>query len=113
MIAIGNVIGSVLIMAGITFLTRLFPFLFFRKKEPPEIIRFIQIYIPPMVMMILVLYSLVGTEWTHAPYGIPELLASAVVVLLHVWRKNAFISIFVGTGLYMAMVQTGFPMIFF
>ena len=107
MVPTGKIIISVLVMAVITFLTRLFPFLFFRKKRPPELVRFTQIYIPPMVMMILVMYCLVDVKWAAVPYGIPELICVALVFILHVWKRNAFISIFAGTGLYMALIQTG------
>ena len=42
------------------------------------------------------------------PYGIPELLACIVVVLLHLWRKNTLLSIAVGTACYMVLIQVVF-----
>jgi branched-subunit amino acid transport protein AzlD len=94
-------------MAALTFFTRVAPFLLFSRRNPPRIIRYVQQYIPPMVMTILVVYCLADVDWQAAPYGIPELIAVAVVAALHLWRRNALISIFCGTGVYMFMVQSG------
>jgi branched-subunit amino acid transport protein AzlD len=107
MMNINNVIISIFIMSGITFFTRAFPFIFFRKRNPPEIIIFIEKYIPPMVMLILVIYCLKDVKWYVLPFGIPEAVSVMVIVVLHLWRKNALISIFGGTILYMIMIQTG------
>ena len=41
-------------------------------------------------------------------HGIPELIACAVVVLLHLWKGNMFVSMVGGTAVYMALVQTVF-----
>ena len=41
----------------------------------------------------------------HAPFAIPELLASVAVVLLHLKFRNPLLSIIVGTVLYMSLVQ--------
>jgi branched-subunit amino acid transport protein AzlD len=102
-----NVLAAVGIMAAVTFFTRLFPFLFFARRDPPEIVRFIGRYIPPMVMVILVVYSLGEVNWLEKPHGIPEVLAILSVVVLHWLFKNPLVSIFGGTILYMVLVQTG------
>ena len=41
-------------------------------------------------------------------HGLPELLAGAAVVGLHLWEKNTLLSIAVGTALYMVLVQAVF-----
>ena len=41
----------------------------------------------------------------QAPFALPELLASAAVVLLHLKFRNPLLSIIVGTVLYMVLVQ--------
>lgn len=102
----GELILAVLIMAVVTFLTRLLPFLLFQRRDPPGIVLFAQRYIPPMVMLILVISALKGISWLRPPYGIPEILSAAAVSGLHLWKRNALISIFSGTALYMVLVQT-------
>lgn len=41
-------------------------------------------------------------------HGLPELLAGAAAVGLHLWKKNTLLSIAVGTALYMVLVQAVF-----
>ena len=61
---------------------------------PPEIVRFIEQYIPPMVMVILVIYSFRLVDWLRVPHGIPETLGAVLTVVLHLWKGNALLSIF-------------------
>jgi branched-subunit amino acid transport protein AzlD len=110
---IDRLIIAVLIMAGVTFLTRGLPFLLYKRRNPPKIILFAQRYIPPMVMLILVVYALKDASWRKPPHGIPELTAAALTAGLHLWKRNALISIFSGTAVYMILVQTGVVAKFF
>jgi branched-subunit amino acid transport protein AzlD len=93
-------------MTAITFFTRVFPFLFFGRKKPPEIIGFVGKYIPPVVITILVLYCLKDINLDKAPYGLEELLAVITVIVLHLWRGNPLLSIFGATVLYMSLLQS-------
>lgn len=61
--------------------------------------------LPPAVIGILIIFCLKDTSIVNSPYGIPEMLAVAVVVLLHVWKRNSLISILGGTVFYMYLVQ--------
>ena len=38
-------------------------------------------------------------------YGIAELTASVIVVLLQLWRRNPLLSILAGTVVYMLLIQ--------
>jgi branched-subunit amino acid transport protein AzlD len=93
-------------MAAVTFFTRVFPFLFYRHKKPPEIILFVGKYIPPVVITILVVYCLKDIDWGKAPYGFNEMLAVLLVFILHGWRRNPLLSIFGATLFYMFLAQT-------
>jgi branched-subunit amino acid transport protein AzlD len=101
-----NVMISIFIMAAITFFTRAFPFIFFKNRNPPEIIMFVEKYIPPMIMVILVIYCLKDIKFTSVPFGIPEALSIAFVTVMHVWKRNPLISILGGTALYMTLTQS-------
>lgn len=96
---------AVAVIALITLFTRAFPFLFFRK-QPGVTIKFFENNIPPMVILILVLYCVKEVNWVSPPFGIPELLCMGLTALLHLWKGNSILSIFSGTALYMALVQT-------
>ena len=49
-----------------------------------------------------------GGDLLGPTHGLPELLAGAAVVGLHLWKKNTLLSIAVGTALYMVLVQAVF-----
>lgn len=102
----GQALASIGIMAGVTFLTRLLPFLLFgRGERPPAIVLYLGRVLPPAVIAMLIVYCLRNVSISLYPHGIPELAASAAVVLLHVWKRNNLLSIFGGTALYMVLVQ--------
>lgn len=58
-----------------------------------------------MILLLLVIYCLKDVQWFSAPYGIPELFTIGIVAGLHFWKRNAMLSIFTGTALYMILVQ--------
>lgn len=96
---------TISVIALTTFATRVLPFLCFGSKEPPEMLSTIEKNLPPMILLLLIVYCLKDVQWLIAPYGVPELFTIGVVAGLHFWKKNAMLSIFAGTGLYMALVQ--------
>lgn len=96
---------AIIVMTVANFTTRVFPFLFFSKKEPPKIISFIANSFPPIIMTILIFYTLGNINFYIAPYGIKELCAILVTAFLHIKFNNYLISIFMGTIFYMVLVQ--------
>jgi branched-subunit amino acid transport protein AzlD len=93
------------LMALVILATRAFPFILFSRRNPPRAIRFVERYIPPMVMAALIVYCLKGVAWAAWPSGIREIAALALVCVLHVAKKNAMLSIFGGTAFYMALIS--------
>lgn len=104
---LSRVFIAIFIIAAVTFFTRVFPFLFFSRRRPSKILDFVQQHIPPMIMVILVMYSLKDTKWTCAPFGLPEIISLFFVTIIHLWKGNPLFSIFGGTILYMILIQTG------
>ena len=97
---------AVMVMAAVTYLIRLFPFLVFgRTEKPPEFILYIGRVISPAAIAMLVVYCVKQVSPFVFPYGVPELIASAVVVALHWWKGNPLLSIIVGTVVYMILEQ--------
>ncbi len=88
-----------------TFATRALPFVFFSSREPPELLSTIEKNLPPMILLLLLIYCLKDVQWFQPPYGAPEIFTIVSVTALHVWKRNAMLSIFAGTGLYMLLVQ--------
>lgn len=88
-----------------TLLERAFPFLIFRGKEVPEIVRYLGRVLPMAIMATLVMYCLKGISFSSAAGFAPMLIASALTALLHIWKRNTMLSIFGGTICYMVLVQ--------
>jgi branched-subunit amino acid transport protein AzlD len=94
---------STMMATAVILTLRAFPFILFSRKEPPAILCFIEKYIPILVMAILVVYCLKDVQLSTAPYGLPHFLALTATVILHLWKKNALISICGGTILFMIL----------
>ena len=103
----GDVYSAVLVavMAIVTILLRFLPFFIFSKETPPYI-TYLGTVLPPAIIGMLVIYCLRETELTTAPFGIPELLAALIVVLMQVWKRNSVLSILAGTVIYMVIIQS-------
>lgn len=103
------VLITIMICALCTQATRWLPFLVFgRKKELPGLVRYLGVVLPAAIMAVLVVYCLKGITPLIYPYGLPELISVALVVILHVWRGNTLLSIGAGTVCYMFLVQVVF-----
>ena len=100
------VLITVIICALFTKATRWLPFqLFGGKKEVPRIVRYLGAVLPAAIMAVLVVYCLKGVTPLAYPYGLPELISVALVVILHLWKGNTLASIALGTVCYMVLVQ--------
>ena len=97
--------GTMIAMGLVTLACRAAPFLFFMRRRPPAIVDFLQLYIPPMIMTVLVLNSFKSVRFATPPYGIPELVSGLAVAGLHLWRRNTLVSILGGTALYMVLIR--------
>lgn len=98
-------IGAIIVASLATYTTRIIPFLLFRTREPSPLIKYIELNMPLMIMVILVFYALKEVKWESYPYGLAELIGVGVATLLHVRFKNALLSIFIATLVYMFLIQ--------
>lgn len=89
-----------------TMLTRFLPFLAFPSGKPtPKYIQYLGKVLPAAVFGLLIVYSLKNVNIFSGSHGIPEIIAIAVVVILHLWKKQMLLSIAGGTICYMILVQ--------
>lgn len=98
-------VGAIVVASIMTYITRITPFLFFRKKEPSQLVKYIEWNMPVMIMVILVFYALRDVEWEGYPYGLSEIIGVFIAAFVHVKYKNALLSIFLATITYMVLVQ--------
>ena len=89
-----------------TVLTRFLPFLFFPSGKPtPKYIQYLGKILPSAVFSLLVVYCLKNVSIFTGSRGVPEFLSIAVVIVLHMWKRQMLLSIAGGTLCYMWLVQ--------
>ena len=94
------------VVSLVTMALRFLPFVIFgNNRETPAFITYLGKVLPYAIMAMLVVYCLKSVSFLSAPYGIPEAIAVAAVVLLHLWKRNTLVSIVGGTVCYMVLIQ--------
>lgn len=92
-----------------TMLTRFLPFFVFSgKRELPSFVKYMGNALPPAIFGMLIVYCLKGVSVVQFSHGIPELIAIAVVIGIHLWKRQMLLSIATGTVAYMLLVQLVF-----
>lgn len=94
------------VLATVT--TRFLPFLIFSgKRESPAFVRYLGRALPGAIFALLVVYCLRNTD-VRTAFALPEIIAIAATVLLHLWKRQMLLSIAGGTVVYMLLVQLVF-----
>lgn len=100
---------AVAVSAVITFVLRALPFFFFRDKKNdrnmPDWLHQLGIILPSAIMAVLIVYCLRGAKSDFMGSGITGLLSVAVVAFSYKWKHNTFVSILLGTAMYMILVK--------
>lgn len=100
---------TILVVVLGTMLTRFLPFLIFPAGKPtPRYIRYLGRVLPAAVFGMLIIYCLKNVSIFTGRHALPELISIAVVVLLHLWKRQMLLSIAGGTVCYMLLVQLVF-----
>lgn len=100
---------AIVVVTIVTALTRAVPFLLFgRGKRIPDVVQYVGVVLPASIMIILVIYCIRHIKVTDYPSGVAEILSVALVAGTQIWKKNTFLSIFVGTTCYMILIRTIF-----
>ena len=96
----------VLICAGVTLALRALPFLCFGGKGGvPRWLASLGSVLPPAIMAALVVYCLKGVPFGTLADGAYQLIAAAVVIVVHLLRHNTLLSIAAGTAVYMLLIR--------
>ena len=98
--------AMIAVIAVVTAALRFLPFFIFRgNRKTPPYIEYLGKVLPYAIMGMLVVYCLKGVTFTALENWLPYFLASALVVLIHLWKRNTLLSIISGTVCYMVLVQ--------
>ncbi len=92
-----------------TMITRFLPFLVFPAGKPtPKYIQYLGKVLPGAVFGLLVVYCLKDVSLLAGSHGLPEAISIALVVAVHLWKRQMLLSIASGTLCYMLLVQLVF-----
>lgn len=97
----------VLVIVVVTFLSRALPFMIFNsKRNAPSFLHYLGKVLPNAIVGMLIVYCLKGMDIGSFPFGANEVLALLCVIVLQFFFKLPILSIALGTGLYMYLVQS-------
>lgn len=96
---------AALIMATITYGLRAFPFMARGFIAHHASIQILGRRLPVAMMVLLTFYAMGVHRWSNPSEGGAQIIAVVVVVVLQLWRRQALLSIFSGTLVYMAMMN--------
>ncbi|MCR5253523.1 MAG: AzlD domain-containing protein [Treponema sp.] len=94
-----------LLIGLIVFCERLFPFALFSRRKPGNMIHIFERYIPPLVMIGLLIYSLRDVRFAAISGWLPQFSAISFTIVTYLWKKNSLVSIFGATIIYMILIR--------
>ncbi|MFE6686782.1 branched-chain amino acid transporter permease [Streptomyces sp. NPDC057743] len=100
-------IAAVVVSAAVTWALRALPFAALAPLRASKTVQYLSSRMPAGVMVILVVYALRDLPVTE-PRALAPLAALAVTIGLHLWRRNALLSILGGTAVHVALASTVF-----
>ena len=86
--SIERTIIIIAIVAAVTVAIRFLPFIVFAGRETPKVIEYLGKVLPCAIMGMLVVYCLKGVSFTESKGFLPELIASAAVVVSYIIKKT-------------------------
>ena len=97
---------AIAVMALITALLRFLPFLIFKgKASTPPLVEKLGRLLPSTVIAMLVIYCMKDVNFSATAGYLPAIIASLLVGVLHIWKRNTLLSVISGTVCYMLLVQ--------
>lgn len=100
-----SLLAMILIPAMITMILRALPFIALGHHDIPPLIDYIGKVLPPAIMVTLVVYCYKNVSFFDFYKFFPTLIATIVVIVLHIYKKNTIISVLVGTLVYMIFIH--------
>ena len=101
-------VAASLTMFAVTFALRSLPFAALRPLRHSALVAYLSRHMPAGIMVILAVYTLRGVSLRETPHGLPEAIALVTTVTLHLWKRNAVVSIIGGTAVYVVLVNLVF-----
>jgi branched-subunit amino acid transport protein AzlD len=93
------------VAAVLTWALRALPFAVLAPMRHSAVVRYLSLHMPLGVMVMLALYTVREAPEAAGRQQLWLIVAVLVTVGLQLWRRHALLSIFVGTGLYVALMS--------
>ncbi|MFF3604257.1 branched-chain amino acid transporter permease [Streptomyces sp. NPDC002463] len=100
-------VAAVLVAAAVTWALRALPFAALAPLRTSSTVQYLSTRMPAGIMIILVVYCLHDLPVTEVR-AVAPLVALAVTVGLHLWRRNALLSILGGTAVHVLLTSIVF-----
>jgi branched-subunit amino acid transport protein AzlD len=94
------------VSAAVTWALRALPFAALAPMRHSRVVRYLSVHMPVGVMVMLAIYTLHTAPRETFRDVLWLVVGVAVTAGLHVWRRQALLSILVGTTVYVALVST-------
>lgn len=96
---------ALVLCAIIVYFERSLPWLAFGKREMPPLIKKLSDLLPPALMAILVVYGLKSLTTSDFHTSVAMIIASIFTAIIHIYKKNQILSVFLGTAVYMILLN--------
>jgi branched-subunit amino acid transport protein AzlD len=93
------------VSAAITWALRALPFAVLAPMRRSAVVRYLSLHMPVGIMMMLAVYTQRDAPHADAGHVWATVAALAVTVGLHLWRRNALLSIVGGTSVNVLVVS--------
>lgn len=96
-------LGAIAVIWAVTYALRAFPFVTLRGKEESLLVRLVATSMPLGVMVILVIFALMDTDFHALSSWVPVAGGILVTAAIHFKWTNAMLSIVAGVATYWAL----------
>ena len=105
----GYVAAALVVATAITLTLRALPFAVKEALRGSALLADLGRWMPLGAVSILTIYCLSSVDVTARSHGLNELVGVAVTAGVHLWRRNAVLSIAAGTAVYLLLVNIVLP----
>ena len=96
---------GIAIMSIVTIALRFIPFIFLNDKKEYKTLNYLSKVLPPAIMGMLVVYCLKDINFESISDFVPTLIATLIVAISYIIKRNTLLSIITGTIAYMLLLQ--------
>ncbi|CAN5714413.1 AzlD domain-containing protein [soil metagenome] len=94
------------VSAAVTWALRALPFAVLAPMRHSAVVNYLSVHMPLGVMVMLAIYTLHSAARENVREMLWLAIGVTVTAVLHLWRRQALLSILVGTAVYVTLMST-------